>query len=344
MERRKLEISLGVLVIGALAVLAWIAIQTGHLKGIAFQVRVVAVFDNAVGLVEGAAVRVAGVQVGRVETLTVDFDRARATLLVDSGSGLRSDALAAIRARSLLGEKFVELLPQSRTAPTIAEGTELKTLPSGYEIDQVISSAGPLLEQLNGLQLSEVKPLLENVSGLVGDNRAVLTQSVGQLQALLARLESLKFDDPALQQDILTTARNLRTLSEALPGTISRTEQQVTDVVSRTTPILEKLDRTLTRLEPAIASLEPALARVPGAIVKLEDTMAGLDKLVRQAGPLLTRAESINYDLFKKLLREEGLLIRFVPQPVEWPAGSGAQLMVEPGAAAVLRLPPGPVP
>lgn len=344
MERRKLEISLGILVLGALAVLAWIAIQTGHLKGIAFQVRVVAVFDNAVGLVEGAAVRVAGVQVGRVEQLTVDFDRAKASLLVDAGSGLRSDALASIRARSLLGEKFVELLPQSRTAPGISEGIELKTLPSGYEIDQVISSAGPLLDSLNALDLQQIKPLLADVSGLVGDNRAVVTHSIAQLQALLARLETLKFDDPALQRDIFATVKNLRTLSESLPGTLERTEKQVDEVVSRTTPVLEKLDRTLTRLEPAVVALEPALARVPGAVDKLEATLVNLDTLLIKAGPLLTRAESINYDLFKKLLRDEGLLIRFAHQPVEWPAQVGAGLTISPGTEAVLRLPPGPTP
>ncbi|MFM7204911.1 MAG: MlaD family protein [Myxococcota bacterium] len=303
-----MEISLGLLVLAALAVLAFIAVQTGHLKGIAFQVRAQVVFDDAAGLVEGAAVRVAGVQVGRVERLTVEFDQARAILLLDASADIRQDARALVRARSLLGEKYVELLPQTRSAPPIMEGTLLTSVPAGLEIDQVMGQLGPLLQQLD---VRDVGPLLSELRGTVTDNRANLTRSVEQLQALLTRLESVEFDDPQLQQDIKVTAQNLRRLSASLPGTLERTEKVVQDVVGKTTPVLERLDHTLTLLEPTLQAL-------PSTVTRLNQTLEGVDQVMRDVGPMLTRTEHINYDLMKKLLREEGLLIRFRPEEVKW--------------------------
>lgn len=304
-----MEVSLGLLVLVALAILAYIATETGHLKGIAFQMRTTVVFDNAAGLVEGAAVRVAGVQVGRVEKLAVDFNKARATLLIDGEADVRQDAVVTIRARSLLGEKYVELVPNSPDAPVLADGMELKALPAGLEIDQVMSELGPLLKTLD---VKEVGPLLSELKGTVQDNRANLTKSVQQLTDLLGRLETVEFDDPALQGDIKALAHNLRELSERLPGTLERTEKTLQDVAGKVTPVLERIDA-------AVAKLEPTLEKLPGTVDRMNAALEGFDKVMDKAGPLLTRAESINYDLMKKLLREEGLLIRFRGEQVEWP-------------------------
>ena len=303
-----MEVSLGLLVALSLGVLAWIALQTGHLKGIAFQMRTEVIFDNAAGLVEGTAVRVAGVQIGRVERLTVDFDHARAILLIDGSAEVRQDAVAVVRARSLLGEKYVELIPNRRDAPLLTNGMTLGSRPAGQEMDQVISDLGPVLKTLD---VKEVGPLLTELKGTVQDNRANLQHALEQLTQLMTRLETVEFDDPALVNDARLLLRNLRELSESLPGMLNRTESTVQSVASKTTPVLEHLDQTLTRLEPT-------LEKLPGTVEKLNATLEGLDALTRQAGPLLTRAETINYDLLRKLLREEGLLIRLKSESVEW--------------------------
>lgn len=339
-----MEISLGVLVVLSLGILAWIALQTGHLKGIAFQMRANVIFDNAAGLVEGAAVRVAGVQIGRVEKLTVDFNEAHATLLIDGSAQVRQDAIAAVRARSLLGEKYVEIMPVTREAPPLENGMTIKSMPAGLEMDQVVSELGPVLKSLD---VKEVGPLITELKGTVQDNRANLQHALEQLTQLLTRLETVDFDDPAMAQDVKALLRNLREVSETLPGVISRTENTLQTVAGKATPVLEHLDATLTRIDPT-------LEKLPGTVERLNATLEGLDKLTRQAGPLLTRAESINYDLMKKLLREEGLLIRLKGQSVPWSGQEGASVLLptepqyftpdQPGVEreAVLRLEPAP--
>ena len=118
---RRFEIGVGVLVLGAVGLLAYMALQIGAIRGLGEDpVEVVAVMDDVVGLSEGAVVAVAGVPVGKVTSLTVDFDRARVGLALDAAAGIRADARVVMRARSVLGEKYVELVPESRDAPLLS--------------------------------------------------------------------------------------------------------------------------------------------------------------------------------------------------------------------------------
>lgn len=306
-----MEISLGLLVLATLGILAYIAMQMGQLKGVVGQsLHAQVVFDDAAGLVSGAAVKIAGVQVGRVEGLAVDFDKARATLALDPGAQIRTDAVVSIRARSLLGEKYVQIDPRSRTAALLEDGGTLTAAPGGTDLDQVISQLGPMVKDLD---VKDVGPLLAELKGLVSDNHEPVNKVVAQVNDLLARLEKVHFDDPAAQADVKALIRNLRKTSDALPGMIKQSDQVVNTVATRAGPLLDKVDR-------AFDKLEPALEKLPGTVDKVTLTLDHADKVLTVLEPLLVRASSMDYNLAKKLLREEGLLIRFKSEDVQWPS------------------------
>ena len=102
---RRNELLVGGLVLLAGLLFTWMAIQVGALKALGNSITVTARFDDAAGLVPDAAVKVAGVKIGAVRSLAVDFDEAVVTLVLDADAGIRSDVKAQVRARSLLGEK-----------------------------------------------------------------------------------------------------------------------------------------------------------------------------------------------------------------------------------------------
>src|SRR3712207_9375046 len=71
-----------------------------------YKVRVV--FDNAFSIIEGEDVRVAGVNVGKIETLEVTEDNKAAAVLDITDKNFqdfRRDAKCSIRPQSLIGEK-----------------------------------------------------------------------------------------------------------------------------------------------------------------------------------------------------------------------------------------------
>ncbi len=95
-----------------------------------------AIFDDAANLTIGEDVKIDGVKVGTVGSVT-PTPRAKAAVVLDiSNPGFqdfRADATCTIRPQALIGEKFVDCLP---TQPRV-EGTPLppplKTIPSGQE-------------------------------------------------------------------------------------------------------------------------------------------------------------------------------------------------------------------
>jgi phospholipid/cholesterol/gamma-HCH transport system substrate-binding protein len=111
MERSKNDVWVGLFVLlGGLAVL-FLALQSANLLSLSFQptYAVVAKFDNIGGLKPRAAVKSAGVVVGRVESITFDDKsfQARVTLALESRYAFPKDSSLKILTSGLLGEQYI---------------------------------------------------------------------------------------------------------------------------------------------------------------------------------------------------------------------------------------------
>lgn len=72
---------------------------------------VYALFSDVGGLQTGAPVELAGVTIGRVDAIDLVGSQARITMSLRRGLPLREDAQAEIKARGLIGERYVALSP-----------------------------------------------------------------------------------------------------------------------------------------------------------------------------------------------------------------------------------------
>ena len=96
-------------------------------------------FDNISGLKVGAAVEVAGVEVGRVESIQLSpGDRARVVLRLKPGLKLHDDAIASIRTKGIIGDKFVKLSPGS-SEKLIPPGGKIRDTESAVDWEELIS-------------------------------------------------------------------------------------------------------------------------------------------------------------------------------------------------------------
>ena len=107
-KSRKYELGVGCLLIAAVAVLAFMAIQIGAFGSLRKEIELTARFDDAVGLNKGAEVAIAGVEIGTVKSLRIDHNQAVATISIDAKANVRKDALVRLRSRSVLGERYDE--------------------------------------------------------------------------------------------------------------------------------------------------------------------------------------------------------------------------------------------
>jgi phospholipid/cholesterol/gamma-HCH transport system substrate-binding protein len=140
MRRANLELTVGFFVLIGLACLAYLAINLGKMEIIGTGYQVFANFDSVSGLKTGAPVEVAGVEVGRVESIQITpMYQARISLKLEPGVKVHDDAIASIRTKGIIGDKFVKLSPGNSEKIIPPGGTIIDT-ESGIDLEEVISS------------------------------------------------------------------------------------------------------------------------------------------------------------------------------------------------------------
>jgi phospholipid/cholesterol/gamma-HCH transport system substrate-binding protein len=111
-NQSRTDILVGIFVLVGLICLGYLAIRLGKLELFGAQGYVVfADFVSVAGLKLGDPVEIAGVKVGKVDGMGLADDRARLRLRVNDDVKLQEDVIASVRARGLIGDKFVLISP-----------------------------------------------------------------------------------------------------------------------------------------------------------------------------------------------------------------------------------------
>ncbi|MBI2358747.1 MAG: outer membrane lipid asymmetry maintenance protein MlaD [Deltaproteobacteria bacterium] len=102
----------GIFVLVGIACLGYLAIRLGKVELLGNRGYLVyADFASIAGLKAGDPVEIAGVKVGRVESIGLADDRARVGLRIQDSVKLQEDVIASVRSRGLNGDKFVLVSP-----------------------------------------------------------------------------------------------------------------------------------------------------------------------------------------------------------------------------------------
>ncbi len=112
MRRAGLEIAVGIFMIVGILCLGYLSVKLARMEVVGTGgLNLVAVFSNVGGLKTGAQVEIAGVPIGRVRTITLDDYRARVELFIRADVAIQEDAIARIKTKGLLGEKYIDIVP-----------------------------------------------------------------------------------------------------------------------------------------------------------------------------------------------------------------------------------------
>jgi phospholipid/cholesterol/gamma-HCH transport system substrate-binding protein len=113
-NNRIIEIFVGIFVFIALLCLGYLTIQLGQLRLLGDDYySLKSRFRSVSGLKEGNDVRIAGVQVGRVDSIVLnkDYFVSVVTLKIRDDIKLSDDSLASIKTSGLIGDKYVSISP-----------------------------------------------------------------------------------------------------------------------------------------------------------------------------------------------------------------------------------------
>ncbi|MFG1611577.1 MCE family protein [Nonomuraea wenchangensis] len=217
--------------------------------------RLTAVFSAAPALYEQARVKVMGLDAGYVESIRVDGDRVRVSLLVDREVPLPADVRAVVAPQNTLGERNVVLYPPWRPGDRrIAAGTtiplERTELP--VEIDDALDAFTKLTDALDSDKLGET----------AGD---------------LAR--SVRGRGKTINNAIADTAE--------LTGTLAKQDQQLVDLAKGLNRIATTLNERESQVTGAIDSFSEASAILAEERRRLRGFIAGMADFVRRGDVLI---------------------------------------------------------
>lgn len=138
MIQTRTEILVGIFVLVGIICLGYLAVRLGKLELWGNKGYVVyADFASVAGLKIGDPVEIAGVKVGRVESIGLADDRARLGLRVEDQVKLQEDVIASIRARGLIGDKFVLISPGASDR-LLVSGGRIRDTESPPDINELI--------------------------------------------------------------------------------------------------------------------------------------------------------------------------------------------------------------
>jgi virulence factor Mce-like protein len=270
-------------------------------------------FAEATQLAKEADVRISGVSVGKVKSITPDKSNGRADTVIELDpryAPITKDARAILRQKTLLGETYVELTPGSKKAGSVPENGSLGraqvsptveldeifrafdpktraafqnwmqqlaigTKGRGADINAALGALGPLAE--NGDQLLEV---LNSQSSAVrrlvrntGDVSLALSERDHQLRSLVTNSNTV-FKTTALRNEELTAA------FKALPTF----EKEGKATVDRLTTFSKSANPLITQLRPAAKEFSPTF-------VDLQRLSPDLKALFRDLDPLIVKSK-----------------------------------------------------
>lgn len=240
----------------------------------------VAEFNTAVGLKVGDPVRIAGVDVGKVQQIGIEDHHVRVDFYVNREGIIREDTLAQIRQTNMLGGIFLGLDFGTAQGKVLSPGSTVRTQDSA-NIDQLITnldrnqdrvlrplgdlvdeSRKPLTEAINRLERIVTK--IDEGEGTLGrlvNNPALydeMTTMSVRLNQVLARLENGEgtlgklIEDPALYDNLNHTMVNLAELSDQIKsgkGTLGKliADDKLYDEAARTVANLGQITDDLNQ-------------------------------------------------------------------------------------------------
>ncbi|WP_031465283.1 MCE family protein [Sciscionella sediminilitoris] len=259
-----------------------------------------AIFSDASRLQHGDEVRIAGVKVGQVDSVTVlDERQAKVDFTLDNGRKIPAESTARIKYRNLIGQRYLALnaavgdpnrtlpmggtIPVGRTAPAL----NLTTLFNGFQ---------PLFQALNPADVNKLAT--EIIQVLQGEGGTIdgLLSDTAQLTTTIAS------KDQVIGQLITNLNKVLDTInahSPQLSGTITQLQQLVSGLSAQRKPIgdaISALDGLTSTTGDLLKKARPDLK---GDI----DQLGALGKNLADAGPLVNKVIASTPDRLRQFTR-----------------------------------------
>ena len=257
-----------------------------------------AYFAEAGGLLSGAIVEVAGLDVGKVTSIELDGSRVLVKFKINNDVALGDRSEAAIKTKSLLGTKQLEVIPRGDNSLTEPIPVDRTTSP--YQLPDALGELGTAISGLDTVKLSESLGVLAETFddtapefGATLDGVARFSQTLGTrddaLRGLLAKANSVSSvlserstqivtlirETNALLAQLQTDSAALEQVSSNVSGLARQIDGFIAENRIQLRPMLDKVNGVLAILDNRKAEIQETLKLVEGYSMSLGESVSG---------------------------------------------------------------------
>ncbi len=139
MKKIDTELAVGLFILAGIICLGYLTIRLGKMEVIGSKgYDLYAVFSNSGGLKTGSGIQIAGVDVGQVKSITLENYQARVVMNLNSSVKIQEDAIASIKTKGLIGEKYIEITPGG-SEKIIPPGGKIRETQPPVDLEELIS-------------------------------------------------------------------------------------------------------------------------------------------------------------------------------------------------------------
>jgi phospholipid/cholesterol/gamma-HCH transport system substrate-binding protein len=141
MKRSSIELGVGIFVLIGLVCVGYLTIKLGKMEWLGENHYLLnARFESVSGLKAGAEVDLAGVQIGQVDSISLDNQRQMALvrLKIQNGVQLSQDVIASVKTAGLIGDKYINISPGG-SSEILKSGDTIEETESALDIEELIS-------------------------------------------------------------------------------------------------------------------------------------------------------------------------------------------------------------
>ena len=230
---------------------------------------VVGYFASAAGVYPGDEVRVVGVPVGSIESISPQADTVKITMRVKDSVKVPADARAVIIAPNLVAARFIQLTPAYKQGPEMEDGGSIgldrTAVPVEWddvktELTRLSQQLGPSAGQVQGPLSEFVNQAADTFDG----NGDSFRQALRELSQTAGRLGDSS-------TDLFGTVKNLQILVDAL----SKSNEQIVQFSGHLASVSQVLADSTVGLDDTLGSLSQALSDVRGFLDENNETLIG---------------------------------------------------------------------
>jgi phospholipid/cholesterol/gamma-HCH transport system substrate-binding protein len=228
--KNSLETKLGIFVVLAIFAAIFIIEMVGGTNIFQRGYHVKARFETVQELKVGDSVKIAGVEIGRVEKIALDDGKVAVTMKLHPDAVVKTDSQATVKFAGLMGQNFVSVSFGTPDAPKAVDGAELATVEQP-DLSAIMAKLDSAAAGIQNLTKSFSGDTINNLLGPLTD---LIKQNSGHISSTLSNMESISGQiasgqgtvgkviyDQALYNSALLTVTNLQDAVTEAKGLIT---------------------------------------------------------------------------------------------------------------------------